>query len=132
MLPALAHTVQVEHRYEGESGAPILSNINSTTTDRQIATSHSNTPSVRNRAPAPLTDRSSSVRCVSAAEHHTTEQFFKTGGQNPESISQEVIYLLTKVQLKNLYFNSRLFAAFALSQPNLLLSNHFSSGSKTN
>ena len=39
--------------------------------------SHSNTPPVRNRTP--LTTRSSSLRCASAAEHHTAEQYSKTG-----------------------------------------------------
>ena len=39
--------------------------------------SHSNTPPVRNRAP--LTARSSSLICVSAAEHQTAEQYSKTG-----------------------------------------------------
>ena len=37
--------------------------------------SHSNTPPVRNRAP--LTARSSSLRCVSAAEHQTAEQHWR-------------------------------------------------------
>ena len=39
--------------------------------------SHSNTPPVRNRAL--LTARSSSLRCVSAAEHQTAEHYSKTG-----------------------------------------------------
>ena len=39
--------------------------------------SHSNTPPVRNWAP--LTVQSSSLRCVSAAEHQTAEQYSKTG-----------------------------------------------------
>ena len=43
--------------------------------------SHSNTPPVRKLAP--LTTRSSSLRCVSAAEHHTTEQYSKTGRTEP-------------------------------------------------
>ena len=43
--------------------------------------SHSNTPPVRNRAP--LTARSSSLRCVSAAEHQTAEQYSKTGRTKP-------------------------------------------------
>ena len=38
--------------------------------------SHSNTPPARN--PSPLTARSSSLRCVSAAEHQTAEQYSKT------------------------------------------------------
>ena len=32
---------------------------------------------------APLTARSSSLRCVSAAEHQTAEQYFKTGRRKP-------------------------------------------------
>ena len=43
--------------------------------------SHSYIPPVRNRAP--LTTRSSSLRCVSAAEHHTVEQYYKTGNTKP-------------------------------------------------
>ena len=43
--------------------------------------SHSITPPVRNRAP--LTARSSSLRCVSAAEHQTAEQFSKNGRIKP-------------------------------------------------
>ena len=35
--------------------------------------SHSNTPPVKKRAP--LTTRSSTLRCVSAAEHHTAEHY---------------------------------------------------------
>ena len=43
--------------------------------------SHSNIPPVRNQAP--LTARSSSLRCVSAAEHRTAEQYSKTGRTKP-------------------------------------------------
>ena len=43
--------------------------------------SHSNTPPVRNLAL--LTSRSSSLRRVSAAEHHTAEQYSKTGRTKP-------------------------------------------------
>ena len=43
--------------------------------------SQSNTPPVRNRAP--LTARSCSLRCVSAAEHQTAEQCSKTGRTKP-------------------------------------------------
>ena len=42
---------------------------------------HSNTPQVRNRAP--LTAPSSSLRCVSAAQHQTAEQYSKTGRTKP-------------------------------------------------
>ena len=50
-------------------------------TDRRWEISHSNTPSARNRAP--LTARSSSLGCVSAAEHQTAEQYSKTGKTKP-------------------------------------------------
>ena len=43
--------------------------------------SHSNTPPVRNRAR--LTARSSSLRCVSAAQHQTAEQYSRTGRTKP-------------------------------------------------
>ena len=43
--------------------------------------SQSNTPPVRNRAP--LTARSSSLRCVTAAEIHTAEEYSKTGRTKP-------------------------------------------------
>ena len=46
-----------------------------------MSKSHSNTPPVSNRAP--LTTRSSSPRCVSAAEHHTAEQYSKTDRTKP-------------------------------------------------
>ena len=55
----------------------MLYSIHSIATDRRRAMSHSNTPPVRNRAP--LTTRSGSLRCVSAAEHHTAEHYSKTG-----------------------------------------------------
>ena len=45
--------------------------------------SHSNTPPIRNRTP--LTARSSSLRCVSAAEHQTAEQYSKTGRTKPRN-----------------------------------------------
>ena len=40
----------------------------------------------------PLTTRSSSLRRVSAAEHHTQNSTPKLAGQTSESISQEAIY----------------------------------------
>ena len=43
--------------------------------------SHSNTPPIRNRVPP--TSRSSSLRSASAAEHHTAEQYSKTGRTKP-------------------------------------------------
>ena len=59
----------------------ILYSIQSTATDRRWAMSHSNTPPVRNRAL--LTTRSSILRCVSVVEHHTAEQYSKTGRSKP-------------------------------------------------
>ena len=61
--------------------------------------SHSNTPPVRNQAP--LTTRSSSLRCVLAAEHQTAEQYSKTGRTKPRkrlprsNISAELIVDIT-------------------------------------
>ena len=56
--------------------------------------SHSNTLPVRNLAP--LTARSSSLRCVSAADSEPSTRLQnntpKLAGQNPESISQEALY----------------------------------------
>ena len=59
-------------------------------TDRRCARSHSITYPVKKLVP--LTTRSCSLKCVSAAEHHTAEQYSKTGGKNSVSISQEAIY----------------------------------------
>ena len=55
--------------------------IHSTAMGRRWAMSHSNTPSVKNRAP--LSARSSSLRCVYAGDHHTAEQYSKTGRTKP-------------------------------------------------
>ena len=59
----------------------ILYSIQKTAKDRRWAMSHSNTPPVRNRAPQ--TARSRSLRCVSAADHHTAEQYSKTSRTKP-------------------------------------------------
>ena len=59
----------------------ILYSIHITATERRCARSHSNTPQVKKLAP--LTTRSSSLKCVSAAEHHTAEQYSKTGKTKP-------------------------------------------------
>ena len=59
----------------------ILNSIHSTATDRRRAMSQSNILPVRNRPP--LTTRSSGLRCASAAEHHTAEQYSKTGRTKP-------------------------------------------------
>ena len=48
---------------------------------KKCARSHSNRPPVKKLAP--LTMRSSSLRCVSAAEHQTAEQYSKTGKTKP-------------------------------------------------
>ena len=59
----------------------ILYSLHRTATDRWWEMSHSNTPPVKNRAP--VTARSSSLRCVSAAEHQTAKQYSKTGRTKP-------------------------------------------------
>ena len=63
--------------------------------------SHSYTPPVRNLAP--LTARSSSLRCVSAAKHRTAEQCSTPAGQKSKSISQEVIYHGTLARTSSRY-----------------------------
>ena len=68
--------------YRGRNGLHlILYSIHNTTADRRCARSHSNTPPVKKLAP--LTTRSSSLKCVSAAEHHTAEQCYKMGRTKP-------------------------------------------------
>ena len=71
----------------------------SRSTMRNVTLKH--TP-VRNWAP--LTARSSSLRCVSAAKHYTAEQYFKKGQEkNLGSISQEVIYHGTLARTSSTY-----------------------------
>ena len=60
----------------------ILYSIHNTATDRHCARSHSNTPPVNKLAPRTMW--SSSLRCVSAAEHHTAEQYSKTSKTKPQ------------------------------------------------
>ena len=60
---------------------PCIAYVHNTATDRRWARSHSTTPPVKKLAP--LTTRSSCLRCVSAAEHHTVEQYPKTGRTKP-------------------------------------------------
>ena len=67
------------------------------TTDRRWVRLHSNIPPVRNRAP--LTARSSCSRCVSAAAHHTAEQYYKTGMAKPETITETIACILCMHQL---------------------------------
>ena len=55
----------------------ILYSIHNTATDRRWERSQLSTPPAKKQAP--LTTRSSSLRYVSAAEHHTAEQYSKTG-----------------------------------------------------
>ena len=55
----------------------ILCSIHNTATDRRWERSQLSTPPAKKQAP--LTMRSSSLRCVSAAKHHTAEQYSKTG-----------------------------------------------------
>ena len=61
----------------------ILYSIHNTEIDRRCARSHANTPPVKKLAP--LTTRSSSLKCVSAAEHQTAEQYSKTGKKKPKA-----------------------------------------------
>ena len=55
----------------------ILYRIHNTATDRWWKRLQLSTPPAKKQAP--LTTRSSSLRCVLAAEHHTAEQYSKTG-----------------------------------------------------
>ena len=55
--------------------------IHNTATDQRYAWSQSNTHLVKKLAP--LTTRSSSLRCESAAEHYTMEQYSITGRTKP-------------------------------------------------
>ena len=77
MLPALACTVQVAHRV-----TPNLIQHTKNCNRSTMSNVTSNTPPVRNQAP--LTTRSSSLRCVSAAKHHTAEQYFKMSRTKPQ------------------------------------------------
>ena len=54
--------------------------IHSTDTDRRWATSHSNTPQVKNGTTGYTV---SSLRRVTAVEHHTAEQYSKPGRTKP-------------------------------------------------
>ena len=56
--------------------------LHNTATDRLWERSQLSTPPAIKQAP--LTTRSSSLRCVSAAEHHTAEQYSKTGKTKPQ------------------------------------------------
>ena len=62
----------------------ILNNKLNTATDRQWARLQSKTPPARKRAL--LTTLSSSLRFESAAEHHTAEQYSKTGRKSSGKI----------------------------------------------
>ena len=76
--------------------------------------SHSDTPPVIKRAP--LTRRHSSLKCISAAEHHFAESAPKRAGQNTESISQEAIHqeILAKTNLHNYYLLYLLLIIFSI------------------
>ena len=58
-------------------GLLLVNSMHNSSTDRRWARLHSKTPPARK--PALLTTLSSSLRCESAAEHHTAEQYYKTG-----------------------------------------------------
>ena len=59
----------------------ILYSIHNIATDRRWEWLQLSTPPAKKQAQ--LTTRSSSLRCVSAAEHHTAEQYSKTGKTKP-------------------------------------------------
>ena len=72
--------------HKGTGGAPqsgctglhlILFSIHNIATDRRWERLQLSTPPAKKQAL--LTTRSTSLRCVSAAEHHTAEQYSKTG-----------------------------------------------------
>ena len=60
----------------------ILYSIHNTATDRRWERSQLSTPPAKKQAP--LTTRSSSLRCVSPAQHHTAEKYSKTGKTKPQ------------------------------------------------
>ena len=79
-------TTSNTHGTYGKGNAPlkgcmglllILNSMHNSATDRRWARFHSKIPPARK--PALLTTLSSSLRCESAAEHHTAEQYSKTG-----------------------------------------------------
>ena len=73
-----------EHHVEGASRytrSYTAYTLHSTATDRRWAMTHLNTFPIKKLAP--LTTRSCSLRCVSAAEHYTEEQCSKTGSTKP-------------------------------------------------
>ena len=66
----------VKHHNEEIGLHLFLYDIYNTAIDRRCARSQANTLIVKKLAP--LTTRSSSLRCVSTAEHHTAEHYYKT------------------------------------------------------
>ena len=84
--------------------------------------SHSNTPPVRNRAP--LTARSSSLRCVSAVEHQTAEQYSKTGRTKPQRHLPRTLYHETLARTSSRYqVFAKLLSAFLICMS--LVANHY-------
>ena len=73
----------------------ILYSIHNTAIDWRWERLQLSTPPAKKQAP--LTTRSSSLRCVSAAEHHTAEQYSKTGKTKPK----------THLPMSNLSWNTR-------------------------
>ena len=67
----------------------MLYSIYNTATDQWYARSHSNTPQVK--ILSPLTTWSSSLRCVSAADHHTAKQYSKMRRTKPRKHHPEAI-----------------------------------------
>ena len=70
----------------------ILYSIHNTATDRRWERSQLIMPPAIKQAP--LTTRSSSLRCVSAAEHHTAEQYSKTGKTKPQKASPNEQFIM--------------------------------------
>ena len=81
----------------------ILYSINNTATDRRWERSQLSTPPAKKQAP--LTTRSSSLRCVSAAEHHTAEQYSKIGKKKKTKASpnfKSIRVIHSKIVLKKI------------------------------
>ena len=90
VLHAPAHAGQAEHHKEGGSGYTCSSKAYKILLQIDDEQGHIQLTPVKKLAP--LTTRSSTLRCVSADEHYTAEQHSKTGRTKPRSIFQEAIY----------------------------------------
>ena len=99
----------------------ILYSIHNTETDRRCAGSHANTPPVKKLAP--LTTRSSSLRCLSAAEHQTAEQYSKTGKNKPPKVSSKKQSIME--YLPGLPQDTKRLRSCSGNRANMLLKSHF-------